>query len=340
MAVSLQSVPQKRPGTVSSSEQRCENTRCCVGNFWVEAGRAEPQVLACDLVEKSCPGPSCTAQPRFSGIVKCVCNTDFCNGNLSWSPEEEEAPSSSSSSSAGILLLLLFLLLFLLLLLLFLQLSVHSLLGDAWRPLQVVRRGRFTTVFKGRLGGRAVAVKVFSASQRRRFEAERRVYRLPLMSHAGILRFLGAGRCARGDGRFLLLQFAQQGSLHSFLSSHSSSWTSSLKLCWSLSRGLSFLHSELLLHGTHKPAVSHGDLSSSSVLVLADGTCVLCDFGSAAVLRPGPGGAAEAQVSPGGATETQVRPGGAAKAQVSPGRAAKGQVRPAGFRDAGIGRGR
>uniref|UniRef100_A0A672I7U3 receptor protein serine/threonine kinase n=1 Tax=Salarias fasciatus TaxID=181472 RepID=A0A672I7U3_SALFA len=325
LAVSLQSVPQKRrcvfrvtprnrvrfsaAGTVSSSEQRCENTRCCVGNFWVEAGRAEPQVLACDLVEKSCPGPSCTAQPRFSGIVKCVCNTDFCNGNLSWSPEEEEAPSSSSSSSAGILLLLLFLLLFLLLLLLFLQLEGGALrwrcgsvqlLGDAWRPLQVVRRGRFTTVFKGRLGGRAVAVKVFSASQRRRFEAERRVYRLPLMSHAGILRFLGAGRCARGDGRFLLLQFAQQGSLHSFLSSHSSSWTSSLKLCWSLSRGLSFLHSELLLHDQHKPAVSHGDLSSSSVLVLADGTCVLCDFGSAAVLRPGPGGAAEAQVSPGG----------------------------------------
>lgn len=35
----------------------------------------------------------------------------------------------------------------------------------------------------------------------------------------------------------------------------------------------------------HKPPVAHRDLSSSNVLVKADGTCVLCDFGSSTILR-------------------------------------------------------
>lgn len=35
----------------------------------------------------------------------------------------------------------------------------------------------------------------------------------------------------------------------------------------------------------HKPPVAHRDLSSSNVLVRADGTCALCDFGSSAVVH-------------------------------------------------------
>lgn len=39
------------------------------------------------------------------------------------------------------------------------------------------------------------------------------------------------------------------------------------------------------LADAHKPPVAHRDLSSSNVLVRADGTCVLCDFGCATVLH-------------------------------------------------------
>lgn len=39
------------------------------------------------------------------------------------------------------------------------------------------------------------------------------------------------------------------------------------------------------LADVHKPSVAHRDLSSSNVLVRADGTCVLCDFGCSAILR-------------------------------------------------------
>ncbi|XP_037540395.1 anti-Muellerian hormone type-2 receptor-like [Nematolebias whitei] len=76
-----------------------------------------------------------------------------------------------------------------------------------------------------------------------------------------------------------------EGSLHSFLCKHTSSWMSSMKLCQSLSEGLSYLHSDLLSHGVHKPPVAHGDLSSFNILVKADGSCALCDFGSSTILR-------------------------------------------------------
>lgn len=39
------------------------------------------------------------------------------------------------------------------------------------------------------------------------------------------------------------------------------------------------------LADVHKPSVAHRDLSSSNVLVRAGGTCVLCDFGCATILR-------------------------------------------------------
>lgn len=168
-----------------------------------------------------------------------------------------------------------------------------------------------------------------------------------------------------------LLSLWFQGSLHSFLSKQTTSWMFSLNLCQSLSQGLSYLHSDLLSHGTgqnniatnacvhglsvwcgkhrmhvfkllssrikmscfypnngstavihlmwpqilnndklfmwgclgmwelqeqnivywifhtdlHKPPVAHRDLSSSNVLVKADGTCALCDFGCSTILR-------------------------------------------------------
>lgn len=41
----------------------------------------------------------------------------------------------------------------------------------------------------------------------------------------------------------------------------------------------------LILADAHKPPVAHRDLSSSNVLVRADGTCALCDFGCSTTLH-------------------------------------------------------
>ncbi|TKS70627.1 Bone morphogenetic protein receptor type-2 [Collichthys lucidus] len=150
---------------------------------------------------------------------------------------------------------------------------------------QIVGHGRFATVWRGKYQGSTVAVKVFPAGWKQKFTAEKEVYELPLMKHAGIVNFLGTGRKPDGGSWLIVLQFAKYGSLHSFLCEHTTNWMSLLKLCQSLSQGLSYLHSDLHRHDVHKPPVAHRDLSSSNVLVRADGTCALCDFGCSAILR-------------------------------------------------------
>ncbi|KAM4738330.1 bone morphogenetic protein receptor type-2-like [Anableps anableps] len=149
----------------------------------------------------------------------------------------------------------------------------------------VLGRGQFATVYQGKLRRSVVAVKVYSANWKDQFTKEKEVYELPLMKHESILQFLGTGRKPDDGSLLIVLQYAEYGSLHSFLCKHASSWMLSMKLCQTLSEGISYLHSDLLSNDVHKPSVAHRDLSSSNVLVRADGSCVLCDFGSSTILR-------------------------------------------------------
>ncbi|KAK9536843.1 hypothetical protein VZT92_006598 [Zoarces viviparus] len=91
ICVSDQSVPHKRrcafqvtprnnryttAGNVSGSVQLCDNTQCCVGYYRIIDDRPEVAVLACDIVEKSCPDATCNARTRFDGrLLVCVCAT-------------------------------------------------------------------------------------------------------------------------------------------------------------------------------------------------------------------------------------------------------------------------
>lgn len=59
-------------------------------------------VTACDRVEKLCPDASCKAQRDLNGrTFKCVCNTDLCNSNITWSPDAPEELQRTSSYSEG-----------------------------------------------------------------------------------------------------------------------------------------------------------------------------------------------------------------------------------------------
>uniref|UniRef100_A0A3B5N1G8 receptor protein serine/threonine kinase n=1 Tax=Xiphophorus couchianus TaxID=32473 RepID=A0A3B5N1G8_9TELE len=70
-----------------------------------------------------------------------------------------------------------------------------------------------------------------------------------------------------------------QGSLSHYLSLQTNDWVNSCRLAHSVTRGLAYLHTELFKGDLYKPAVSHRDLNSRNVLVKADGTCVIIDFG-------------------------------------------------------------
>uniref|UniRef100_A0A3Q3WFQ5 receptor protein serine/threonine kinase n=1 Tax=Mola mola TaxID=94237 RepID=A0A3Q3WFQ5_MOLML len=332
VCVSGQSSPQRRrcafhvtpqnyrytdAGNVSGSVQFCENTQCCVGYYVVINGQPKVNVLACDLVEKRCPDATCKAETRMNGLaIMCVCNTDLCNTNITWTPESEESQLSNSLSgddaakTASVLVGTLLVLCFLIVVvkcrslfkakkknppsledygvsrLCFCQTTKPSEIDVEKIELQqIVSHGNFATVWLGKYQESLVAVKVFPAGLKHKFTAEKEVFELPLMRHAGIIHFLGTGRKPDRDSWLIVLQFAEYGSLHSFLHANTSDWVSTLKLCWSLSQGLSYLHSDLHRHNAHKPPIAHRDLNSSNVLVRADATCVLCDFGCSTILH-------------------------------------------------------
>ncbi|XP_036956733.1 bone morphogenetic protein receptor type-2-like isoform X2 [Acanthopagrus latus] len=276
---------------------------------------------SCDIAEKSCPDATCKAQMRFNGrVIKCVCNTDLCNSNITWPLKSEEPPlaypySGDDMVKTGVILFGALIILGLMItaakrLSLFKERNEDPRSPDdsGVSPLcscqatrsceidiadieleQIVGHGNFATVWKGKYQGSVVAVKVFPAGWKHKFTAEKEIYELPLMKHAGIVRFLGTGRKPDGDNWLIVLQYAEYGTLHPFLRDNTSNWTSSLKLCQSLSQGLAYLHSDIRRHDVHKPYVAHRDLSSSNVLVKADGTCALCDFGCSTILRSSSG---------------------------------------------------
>uniref|UniRef100_A0A3P8VT48 receptor protein serine/threonine kinase n=1 Tax=Cynoglossus semilaevis TaxID=244447 RepID=A0A3P8VT48_CYNSE len=314
---SLKNQKYQAAGSVNGSVQVCENTSCCVGYFQVLNSQPVVHFLACAVAETSCPDATCRTHTLLRwNYTKCVCNTDLCNGNVTWMPDSEPPRQTHSHFtvinvaviSTGTLLVLCFLI------------AVArwtcvsknkgnqqvSTFNSSPSPLcscqttepsdvdigdielqQILGHGSFSTIWQGKYQGSTVAVKVLPAAWKQKFTAEKEVYELPLMKHAGILHFLGTGRKKDDGGWFIVLQSAECGSLCSFLRERALNWMQSLKMCRSLSQGLSYLHSDLHRLGTdmHKPPVAHRDLSSSNVLVKADGTCVLCDFGSSTILR-------------------------------------------------------
>ncbi|XP_077581646.1 anti-Muellerian hormone type-2 receptor-like [Stigmatopora nigra] len=294
-------------GQVNASVQVCERTQCCVGYYRIVGGRPKPEVLACDTVEKSCPDAVCKAETRYNNTAaKCVCNTDMCNRNLTWGSETvlEPRPPSGNAGETWVLIVAVALAACLLVVAaqrrrasrrqknprVRLPISPTSISRTTQIDVtdiqlhETVAHGSLATVWRGTYGGSAVAVKVLPAAAERAFASERDVYELPLMRHAAIVRFLGASRRSCDGSWLLVLQFAQYGSLHSFLQNNTSNWPLSLKLCLSLSQGLSYLHLDLQTRDGHKPSVAHGDLSAFNVLVRGDATCALCDFGSATAL--------------------------------------------------------
>uniref|UniRef100_A0A673X0K6 Bone morphogenetic protein receptor type-2 n=1 Tax=Salmo trutta TaxID=8032 RepID=A0A673X0K6_SALTR len=160
--------------------------------------------------------------------------------------------------------------------------SEPSLDLDSLKLLELIGRGRYGSVYKGSLDERPVAVKVFTYQNRQNFVNERAIYRVPLLEHDNIARFIVGDERLTADGRveyLLVMEYYPHGSLCQYLSLQTGDWVSCCRLTHSVTRGLAYLHTELLRGDIYKPAVSHRDLNSRNVLVKNDGTCVISDFG-------------------------------------------------------------
>ncbi|XP_071210398.1 bone morphogenetic protein receptor type-2-like [Salvelinus alpinus] len=160
--------------------------------------------------------------------------------------------------------------------------SEPSLDLDSLKLLELIGRGRYGSVYKGSLDERPVAVKVFTYQNRQNFVNERAIYRVPLLEHDNIARFIVGDERLTADGRveyLLVMEYYPHGSLCQYLSLQTGDWVSCCRLTHSVTRGLAYLHTELLRGDIYKPAISHRDLNSRNVLVKNDGTCVISDFG-------------------------------------------------------------
>lgn len=160
--------------------------------------------------------------------------------------------------------------------------SESSLDLDNLKLLELIGRGRYGAVYCGSLDERPVAVKVFTAANRQNFSNECSIYRLPLLEHDNIARFVAADERTGPEGRteyLLVMDYYPHGSLSRYLSGQTNDWVNSCRLAHSVTRGLAYLHTELFKGDLYKPAVSHRDLNSRNILVKADGACVIIDFG-------------------------------------------------------------
>uniref|UniRef100_A0A8C4QTC1 receptor protein serine/threonine kinase n=1 Tax=Eptatretus burgeri TaxID=7764 RepID=A0A8C4QTC1_EPTBU len=155
---------------------------------------------------------------------------------------------------------------------------------DSLKLLQVIGHGRYSSVLRGSLDEQPVAVKIVPTAYRHYYLNERDVYRLPLMEHEALARLVTAEERLSPEGHheyLLILDYYPQGCLNSFLSHNTCDWMTACKLAYSMTKGLAFLHTEVQQNDKYKPAIAHRDFSSRNVLVRADGSCVLADFGFA-----------------------------------------------------------
>ncbi|XP_051815340.1 bone morphogenetic protein receptor type-2-like [Acanthochromis polyacanthus] len=162
---------------------------------------------------------------------------------------------------------------------------------DNLKLMELIGRGRYGAVYRGTLKERCVAVKLFSSANRQNYANERSIYGLPLLQqHNNIARFLMADENTTADGRpefLILMEFYPHVRLTGssgavcprYLSIHTVDWSTCCRMTHGVTRGLAFLHTELYRADQYKPAVAHRDLTSRNVLVRADLSCVLADFG-------------------------------------------------------------
>uniref|UniRef100_A0ACD5ZH21 Uncharacterized protein n=1 Tax=Avena sativa TaxID=4498 RepID=A0ACD5ZH21_AVESA len=153
---------------------------------------------------------------------------------------------------------------------------------------RVIGQGGFSTVYLASLSSsRLGAVKVQRSSERlhRVFRQELDV--LMAVRHPHIVRLLGY--CDEREEGVLVFEYASNGDLHERLHLHRSGAIAVAKqraaLPWARRMAIAFQVAMALeyLHESRDPAVIHGDIKASNVLLDASLDAKLCDFGFAHV---------------------------------------------------------
>lgn len=155
---------------------------------------------------------------------------------------------------------------------------------DNLKLCSLVGQGKYGTVWKGMINEETVAVKIFPAANKEYFLNERDIYTLPLMETPNFLEYFGYDERRNMDGNMeylLVLSLAPLGCLQDWLRDNTSTFNVFINMSKSIAKGLSHLHSEVTMGAMKKPCVVHRDINSRNILVNADMTCCISDFGFA-----------------------------------------------------------
>lgn len=94
--------------------------------------------------------------------------------------------------------------------------------------------------------------------------------------------FAGCDERISSEGKLeymLVLSLAELGSLHDYLRSNTTSFQIFSRMATSIARGISHLHTRIQKADMIKMCICHRDINSRNILVKADLSCCICDFG-------------------------------------------------------------
>ncbi|XP_032527821.1 TGF-beta receptor type-1 isoform X2 [Danaus plexippus] len=163
-----------------------------------------------------------------------------------------------------------------------LPLLVQRSIARQIQLVDIIGKGRFGEVWRGRWRGENVAVKIFSSREECSWFREAEIYQTVMLRHENILGFIAADNKDNGTWTqlWLITDYHENGSLFDFLSVRTIDAATLVKMALSIATGLAHLHMDIV--GTKgKPAIAHRDLKSKNILVKANLSCVIGDLGLA-----------------------------------------------------------
>lgn len=163
-----------------------------------------------------------------------------------------------------------------------LPLLVQRSIARQVQLIDVIGKGRFGEVWRGRWRGEDVAVKIFSSREECSWFREAEIYQTVMLRHENILGFIAADNKDNGTWTqlWLVTDYHENGSLFDFLTSNTVDTVQLVVMALSIATGLAHLHMDIV--GTKgKPAIAHRDLKSKNILVKSNMTCAIGDLGLA-----------------------------------------------------------
>ncbi|XP_037046241.1 TGF-beta receptor type-1 isoform X2 [Bradysia coprophila] len=163
-----------------------------------------------------------------------------------------------------------------------LPLLVQRSIARQIQLIEVIGKGRFGEVWRGRWRGEYVAVKIFSSREECSWFREAEIYQTVMLRHENILGFIAADNKDNGTWTqlWLVTDFHENGSLFDYLTAHTVDLDILVLMAFSIATGLAHLHMDIV--GTRgKPAIAHRDLKSKNILVKSNLSCAIGDLGLA-----------------------------------------------------------